>query len=288
MLTRFDGHFKKINKMKVTPCGRFLVSASDDGICKVWDIIGFIDSNNGIDDNRNKRTKVSPFRTWNPHSLSVRDIHLIGCISNLRVLSSSLDKTIVIYDVYSSKQCFSYTFISSIEAVTANSNMDFIFAGSSNGVIYRLNFSTFSHSYNQQAKLGLVLDNKNVESQNIKSMIGHTSNITCLKCSIENNLVSSSNDGSIRIWNIISGQCLNEVKPFQKKAITDFAIIMKSDQLDDYKNIIIPFEPLKKYDNTGKNVNEIPKLGIRLIGSNCEILESKKRKRYDYDNKIKW
>jgi len=277
--------------MKTTCCGRFLISASDDGICKVWDIIGFTDINNdNNDDNKIKKIKVSPFRTWNPHSLSVRDIHIIGSISNLRVLSSSLDKTIVIYDVYSSKQCFSYTFPYSIEAVTANSNMDFIFGGSSNGVIYRLNFSTFSHSYNQQAKLGLMLDNnKNSDNHNIKSMIGHTSNITCLQCSIENNLVSSSNDGSIRIWNIISGQCLNEVKPFQKKAITDFTIIMKSDQLDDYKNVIIPFEPLKKYDTTsGNNNNEISKLGIRLIGSNCEILESKKRKRDNNNNKIEW
>ena len=184
--------------------------------------------------------------------------------------------------VYSAKQCFNYTFPNSIEAVTANSNMDFIFGGSSSGVIYRLNFSTFSHSYNQQAKLGLMLDtNKNGDSHNIKSMIGHTSNITCLQCSIENNLISSSLDGSIRIWNIISGQCLKEMKPFQKKAITDFTLIIKSDQLDDFKNVIIPFEPLKKYDNASvsNGSSTIPKLGTRLIGSNYVVTETKKRKR---------
>jgi WD40 repeat protein len=273
--------------MKVTPCGRFLISASDDGICKVWDVISITDSNcDSNDDNKAKKNKLAPYRVWNPHSLSVKDFYLIGGISNLRVLSSSLDKTVVIYDVFSAKQCFTYTFPNSIEAVTANANMDFIFGGSSSGVIYRLNFSTFSHSYNQQAKLGLILDNnKNGDGQNIKSMIGHTSNITCLQCSIENNLVSSSLDGSIRIWNIISGKCLKEMKPFQKKAITDFSLIMKSDQLDDYKNVIIPFEPLKKYDNTGVTAATIPKLGTRLIGSNHLVMESKKRKR---DNIIEW
>jgi WD40 repeat protein len=269
--------------MRVTSCGRFLISASDDGICKVWDIVSFTDcSNDANDDSKSKKNKVSPYRVWNPHSLSVKDFHIIGGISNLRVLSSSLDKTIVIYDVYSAKQCFNYTFPNSIEAVTANSNMDFIFGGSSSGVIYRLNFSTFSHSYNQQAKLGLMLDNnKNGDSHNIKSMIGHTSNITCLQCSIENNLISSSLDGSIRIWNIISGQCLKEMKPFQKKAITDFTLIMKSDQLDDFKNVIIPFEPLKKYDNASvsNGSSTIPKLGTRLIGSNYVVTETKKRKR---------
>lgn len=271
--------------MKVTPCGRFLISASDDGICKVWDIISFTDSN-GNNDDKAKKNRMSPYRVWNPHSLSVKDIYLIGGISNLRVLSSSLDKTIVIYDVFSAKQCFTYTFPNSIEAVTANANMDFIFGGSSSGVIYRLSFSTFSHSYNQQAKLGLILDNnKSGEGQHIKSMIGHTSNITCLQCSIENNLISSSLDGSIRIWNIISGQCLKEMKPFQKKAITDFTLIMKCDQLDDYKNVIIPFEPLKKYDNTAANASIIPKLGTRIIGSTFLLTESKKRKR---DNHIDW
>jgi hypothetical protein len=56
---------------------------------------------------------------------------------------------------------------------------------------------------------------------------------------------------------------------------------MKSDQLDDFKNVIIPFEPLKKYDNASvsNGSSTIPKLGTRLIGSNYVVTETKKRKR---------
>lgn len=43
-------------------------------------------------------------RSWSPHTLSAKDLHLVCGVSSLRVFTCSTDRTVVMYDVHSGKQ----------------------------------------------------------------------------------------------------------------------------------------------------------------------------------------
>ena len=55
--------------------------------------------------------------------------------------------------------------------------------------------------------------------------IGHSKAVTGLAMSQDNStLVSSSCDGSLRVWNVWTRQCLRESKPLHKAAISNMLV----------------------------------------------------------------
>ena len=55
--------------------------------------------------------------------------------------------------------------------------------------------------------------------------LGHSKAITGLAVSQDNStLVSSSSDGSLRVWNVWTRQCLRESKPLNKAAISNMLV----------------------------------------------------------------
>ena len=57
--------------------------------------------------------------------------------------------------------------------------------------------------------------------------IGHSKAVTGLAMSQDNStLVSSSCDGSLRVWNVWTRQCLRESKPLHKAAISNMLVRM--------------------------------------------------------------
>ena len=54
--------------------------------------------------NTHTHTHTHTHRSWSPHTLSVKDLHLINGTSSLRVLTCSTDRTVVMYDVHAGKQ----------------------------------------------------------------------------------------------------------------------------------------------------------------------------------------
>lgn len=60
LLTSWQAHFKEVSRLCVSPCGSFLVSASGDGMARVWDIALAIDESD-IGQSVDQRA-LKPFR----------------------------------------------------------------------------------------------------------------------------------------------------------------------------------------------------------------------------------
>lgn len=61
LILSWQAHFKAVTVMSFTPCGNFLISGSEDGMVRVWDIIGMVNPNHFGDQSHSKNP--TPFRS---------------------------------------------------------------------------------------------------------------------------------------------------------------------------------------------------------------------------------
>jgi WD40 repeat protein len=286
---------------------------------RAWDISIIVDQSTIT---MSGKKTIVPYRSWNPHTLSVKDINVMGILSSIRVISCSIDRTVIMYDVHSGKQCFRFSLPHPLEAIVCNYTQDIAFVGSTNGEIYtidlsiaaiglsaahtKIGFSSITNNNNSN----IINNNNSLGSNNSSSsssskknsttpsksnigntptrsnelpngtsvLTGHTRAVSTLSCSIDNNtLISSSQDGSLRVWDIDSRQCLREVKPLNKTSLSNSLVVLHSEHLLNsiHKPTLTPCEHLKKYSESstsGSNTSSTPLsspylLSPRLMGS---------------------
>jgi pre-rRNA-processing protein IPI3 len=111
LIRSWQAHFKAVTCLQFTRCGTFLVSASDDGMARAWDLTELVDTysssalTGALGDRKAK--SVTPFRSWSPHTLAVKGVCIMGGASpaqNIRAMTCSTDRTIVMYDIHAAKQ----------------------------------------------------------------------------------------------------------------------------------------------------------------------------------------
>lgn len=244
LLNSFPAHFKSVSRMTMTKDAQFLMSVSDDGMGKVWDASKLFDS---MEYNRSvAKSGNSAYRSWSPHTLPIKDMHVLESLgSTIRVVTCSLDKTIVMYDVHAGRQCLRLSMSDPLESIVCNPGEDFIIAGSTDGRIFQVDLSVASLSMDAALSTttalgsgrnvaigGLRNNNKPNSSSKIAAdnsagggvtlLEGHTKAVTSVACSMDNStLISTSDDGSMRTWNLWTRQCLHHSMPMNKNGISN-------------------------------------------------------------------
>lgn len=161
---------------------------------------------------------------------------LLESLSYLRVLTCSLDRTIVLFDTHQNRICFRISLPYSIESVVGNLSSDRICCGSSNGSIYMIDLNSKAVSISMaHAKLinqnCINMSTGNNSQENVACISGilegHSKTITSLCFSSDNiTLISSSLDGSLRLWNTLTRQCIGEYNTINKHGITNTLVCM--------------------------------------------------------------
>lgn len=184
---------------------------------------------------------MSLLRTWSAHTLPIRDCILFDTLTTTRVLTCSLDRTVVLYDVLQAQVCLRVTLPHSLESVACNVTQDLVCAGASNGDIYLIDLTstaiavTAAHAHVSHHHFGAPSSSSSSGSGNSGSggsggalpagtcvLEGHTKAVTSVSFSADNSsLVSASADGTVRVWNVWTRQCLREYSPLAKHAISN-------------------------------------------------------------------
>ncbi|KAK6197917.1 quinon protein alcohol dehydrogenase-like superfamily [Scheffersomyces amazonensis] len=175
-----QGHFDSVNSLTYSPDGSRIVTASDDGKIKIWDV------NSGF-----------CLYTFSEHNSSITDIKFSKKGNVL--FSCSLDGTIRAWDLIRFRNFKTYTATDRIQfnCIAVDPSGEIIVGGSQDS------FEIFVWS----VQTGQLLDSLN----------GHEGPISCLSFGNENSvLVSSSWDKTIRVWNIF-GRNLS-VEPIELKS----------------------------------------------------------------------
>ena len=276
LLSSWQAHFKAVTKVLFSPCCLFVVSCSEDGMVRAWDMAAMLSSEGGGGSSGDKKrsSTVAPYRSWSPHTLCIKDMVVTGNHSSARVITVSLDRTAVVFDLHANKQCFRTATPHPLESVCSSRTWDILFLGSSSGQIFVLDLSTaavglsaahaqvLSTSLAPKSQMGLLagLDTTfsasasasagDGSSGSYPSLEGHSRAVTALACSVDNcTLISGSEDGSVRVWDLWTRQCLRESKPLHKAAVTSLVLVSRPELLGSsvHKPALVPLEHLKKY-----------------------------------------
>ena len=239
ILKSWVAHYTSISRVEVSNCSSFVVSTSEDGTVKVWDLHSIVDLFLATVHISNNTTKA--FRSYSAHTMPIKGMALVGSHASTRVVTCSLDMKILIYDVYADTICLKAAFSSSLESVICNCTEDTIFAGASNGKILIVDLTeraiALTAAHSQIVSLGtdgvgaISASMSSLEKKKgYMSLEGHTRAVTALAVSIDNTtLVSASLDCSIRVWDTITRQCLRESKPFNKSPLSNVSVFVSSD-----------------------------------------------------------
>jgi pre-rRNA-processing protein IPI3 len=279
LLRTFQCHYKAVTCILFDKTDSLMVTSSEDGIIRVWEWYQFIEAQIGNTSTR-RSDNISPYRSWSTHTLAVKDMAMIGNMSVKRVASCSLDRSVVIHDIYSNSIVLKISLPHSLESICVSHMEDYLIAGSSSGHIFAIDLSVNAIAMSA-AKSMIISSTSSLpykpanETKSMTVLEGHSKAVTSLVMSADDlSLVSSSLDGSIRIWNIWTRQCVKELKPFPGGApVTNLLLIAKPDILShNIQNPTLhPLHRLSKYKDENKATASSTVLSDAYFGRNGNI-----------------
>ena len=161
----------------------------------------------------------------------------------IRVASCSLDRSVVLFDVHANSQLARIGLPHPLECITFSLSEDFLFGGAVNGTIFSIDISgtasSFTHAHAQSKSLsqsrteerGLggfgrgAVPAADRLAEGVAAFVGHSKSILGLALSLDgSSLVSISEDGSMRVWDIWTRQCIRELKPLNKLPVTNILV----------------------------------------------------------------
>ncbi|CAN6212211.1 unnamed protein product [Urochloa humidicola] len=166
-----------------------LVSGSEDGSIKVWDLITVLDEQSRLE------AKTPYLYSFNQHALPVTDI---ACFLGAIAVSSSEDRTCKIWSLSEGRMLRSIPFPTSIDSVALDPRSHVFYAGGRDGKIYvtGMGVDVGSHGSDESFILGALDDH----SKAVTSLVSSTDGLL---------LLSGSEDGNVRVWDTRSQQVLD-------------------------------------------------------------------------------
>jgi pre-rRNA-processing protein IPI3 len=304
LLTSFQAHFKAVTHLHVTVKSDLFISAGEDGMARAWDMCSILGSQNikpstssSSSSSSSKRSPgIQPYRSWNPHTLPIKGMHVLEYGTSIRIITCSLDRNVIIHDLYMNKQIHRIAMPQSCESLICNTSADYIFVGSSNGTIFVIDLSNTSAAKHAphasiMTTTGRIGETTTISSSTttsydnnnttpIKSYLeGHSKAVVSLSISADDkHLISGSDDGSARVWDIGSFQCLHEI--VQPRSVSNVISIKCPEMLQNAtatRPKLSPFEHLKKYtdETTNKGAksdsNNFCIISPRIFGNSIEL-----------------
>lgn len=284
LLTSFQAHFKAITQLTCTKRGEFFISASEDGMVRAWDLCDTVSKAEMVTSgtSTSKATGTKPFRSWSPHTLAIKGMHVAEYGSSIRVFTCSLDRSVVLHDLYSNKQCHRIAMPYALSSITCNITADHAFVGGSNGRIYIVDLSLTAatkmapHAHMTTTTSIMTTLQKvvhgpaPVEAESTSVLDAHSKAVTTLSMSSDGkHLISASEDCAVKVWDVVSHQCLQELT--QPRAVSNVVALRRPELLQNssiYRPKLTPFEHLKKYtENTKGGKTKVFMIPPTIFGS---------------------
>eukprot|EP00298_Acanthocystis_sp_HF-20_P006623 c16420_g1_i1.p1 GENE.c16420_g1_i1~~c16420_g1_i1.p1 ORF type:complete len:427 (+),score=156.08 c16420_g1_i1:15-1295(+) len=226
LIRAFRGHFRGVTTIAFCDDQLRFVSGGSDGVIHLWHLTDVLDASN---------TSPSPRHSWTIHSLPITDCHIGHGIPKSLLFSASQDCTCVIYDICSTKDLVRLSFPCCINSLTSDPTDSNLFAGGADGNIYHVDLQNGSRAFDGTKK----------------AFVGHKKSVRCVRDSGSGlYIVSSSDDGTIRVWDISSRHALH-MFDLQKGSITSLLVISKNhynrENGDNTKHSTMPISVLKKF-----------------------------------------
>jgi WD40 repeat protein len=229
LLVAFKGHYRQVLAVKFSDDDSILITSADDAMVHVWDFAGLImnDSN----------PEQSLLRTVSTNKTGVTGIACgSGVGVNSKVATSSLDHSCRVFMAYSGVEIFCATFPAALLCVCLDKDESLVMTGSTDGSIH----------------IG------EVENGKLSTLSGHESAVNCLQTLVSTTtswLISGSDDGTLRWWDIESRSPLKTIRTEGSVPIREI-LLLDVDYLTVTKfskgKVQVPLKKLKETEQTDR------------------------------------
>lgn len=217
LLVQWHAHYRAVRCLALYDF--LLVSGSEDGSIKVWDLLTMLDEQSRLE------AKTPYLYSFNQHVLPVTDI---ACFHGAIAVSSSEDRSCKIWSLSEGRMLRSISFPAIIDSVALDPRSHIFYAGGRDGKIYvtGMGVDVTSHGSENSSILGALDDH----SKAVTSLASSTDGLL---------LVSGSEDGNVRVWDTRSQQVTRKFKHSQGPVTNVLIVTPKRVNLP-------PLQPLRK------------------------------------------
>ncbi len=145
LVCKWIAHYRPIKSISFSDCGFYIITGGDDGIVNVWNLMDIVSSGRTTKPtsiaSSSKNRSIHPMQTWSEHHLPVTSIHTLP---SSRIVSTSLDKQVIIMELFNGKTLAKINLPSSITFVTSDSMGWRLYLGGLDGVIYCIDLNTYA------------------------------------------------------------------------------------------------------------------------------------------------
>ncbi|EAU90595.2 pre-rRNA-processing protein IPI3 [Coprinopsis cinerea okayama7 len=237
----WDAHYRQVNVLRFTVDGAALLSGGDDSAVSVWSVSRLVN-------NESQNELPTPFCTLSDHTLPVTDIVCgIGLFPNCRVLTSSVDHSVKVWDLASKSLLSTFEFPSPIDSLAWDLTERFFFATcNEKGSIYKIHLFRQKTRFSGQiveavggsgANDVMRIENDIIEAQK-KRLIQVGQPIASIALSFASNiLLVGTTEGSILMYDVPSHQHLRTITANKGLSITYIRTMLKPPDLIGHVNL---------------------------------------------------
>ncbi|KAH9258682.1 hypothetical protein BASA81_003184 [Batrachochytrium salamandrivorans] len=222
MLAAFKAHYRKVTCLAFTEDDTVLVTGGEDAMVHFWDFTSLV-----LHGSLGGNSSSSLLRTVSTCKTAISQVSMLGLAGTTSSLAiASLDHTVRVVQLHNGNQVFAATLPTSLLSVCLD--MDNVYAGGSNGSVYLVKDFATSASANHV-------------------LTGHDGPVTCLRKIKPTELVSGSEDGTLRWWDTVTFAQLRMSKMEGACPVRGLVVLFDSDYVNDLvKRKRRDTQPLKK------------------------------------------
>ncbi|XP_078481272.1 WD repeat-containing protein 18 [Ciona intestinalis] len=233
LLCIMSRHYQEVTTLTFTYDAMYLISSGKDGIVSVWRLADMIDISK-----QNTNKNKEPYICWSSHASPVSQL----CASTIgyRVYSASLDQSVKVHDISLGETLLTIVFNTAVVSITVDSTDTLLYAGGYDGRIYPVNMSASAKKLRQQTSKSINFEADDAAGTSLQPLQGHSQSVTCIACNMDCSLLASGSiDGNVKIWDVLSAQCLQTFK--QNGSVTNLLLTITpfSLALPDHKPALV-------------------------------------------------
>ncbi|BDA48951.1 WD repeat-containing protein 18 [Coccomyxa sp. Obi] len=229
LLRSWPAHYKAVTALAFTDDGAVLVSAGEDTVACAWLLMDVLDAS----PEQGASMQGPPtFQSWSEHTLPITSLYC-GIGANPIVITASLDRSCKTWSLAQGNLLRSITFPVSLHSVSMDPAEHALYLGGADGRIFEVSLAGENLTQDSGAFPGL--GGAGASSGNAadadagrewRVLEGHTQCVTCLACTTDGgHMLSGSEDGSVRVWELRSRQAVRVINSPEKATISALLVL---------------------------------------------------------------
>ncbi|KAF8062631.1 Wdr18 [Scenedesmus sp. PABB004] len=221
LLRSWPAHYKAVSALRFDDAGGVLVSGGDDTLVCAWLLAELLDELRGAPGAAAAAAagaaRVAPLHTWSEHTLPVTALHVGAGEGSALLATASLDRTVKLWALATGQLLRSVALPAAVTAVALDAGEHVLLAGCADGSIWEASL-TGQPPAGGAAPAAAAAGSSGRGPAGVLGgpgsccYEGHTKAISSLAITPDGEqLVSGSEDGSARVWDLRSRQCLRTI-----------------------------------------------------------------------------